>query len=90
MRSEENGGGTDRPDGVHRVTIAWNPFTHHADLDLGGLALDDALSVLERAHRELEARFRFNRARELQAEAMQQMAADQLVRNAMRDPRIKV
>ncbi|HKN24332.1 MAG TPA: hypothetical protein VJX72_05740 [Candidatus Acidoferrum sp.] len=89
MGNEDNGSGNVRPNGVQRVSVSFNPHTHHADLDLGGLSLDDALSLLERAHRELDARYRFGRARELAAELMNAAATDQLVRNAMRDPRIK-
>lgn len=80
---------SERPNGVQRVSISYCPHTHHADIDLGGLSLDDALSLFERAHRELDARYRFQRGKELLQESMQAAIDQQLVQNAMRDPRIK-
>jgi hypothetical protein len=85
----KNNGQSERPDGVQSIRISHDVFRHKFDMDLGGLALDEALSLLERAHRELEARYRFQRARELAAEAIQDLQTDALIKNAMRDPRIK-
>lgn len=82
----DNGQG-ERPNGVQRVAISFNPHTHCAELDLGGLSLDDAISVLERGLRELDARYRFNRARELAAEVIGAAQTQQMVQDAMRDPR---
>jgi hypothetical protein len=62
-----------------RIAVAYNPHTHKADIDLGGLPLDEALLLLERARLELDARYRFNRARELAVEAIEAQSIAQLV-----------
>ncbi len=87
MENGSNNGQGEWPNGVQRVAISFNPHTHHADLDLGGLSVDDAISVLERGLRELDARYRFQRARELAAEVMAAAQTQALVQDAMRDPR---
>jgi hypothetical protein len=75
-----NGAAQDeRPNGVQRITISYNPHTHKAEFDLGGLALDECLLLLERARLELDARYRFGRARELAAEAIQAQTIAQMV-----------
>jgi hypothetical protein len=58
--------------GVQRVTITCTPGTQKLGVDMDCLSLDIALSLLERAHRELESRFRFMRAQELVMEAQEQ------------------
>ena len=55
--------------GVQRVTIVQQPGTLKLSLDVDALNLDVALSLLQRAMRELESRYRFQRAQELVAEA---------------------
>ncbi len=72
MDSEHDNGNVVRglDGGTQRVTITCKPGTQRIGLDLDCLSLDVALSLLERAHRELEARFRFKRTQELIAEAI--------------------
>lgn len=89
MGNEDNGSGADRPNGVQRVAISFNPHTHHADLDLGGLSVDDAISVFERGLRELDARYRFNRARELAAEVMANLQTQSLVQDLTRGGKLR-
>ena len=89
MGSDNGATGSKVPDGVQRIVISYSAEQKKFDLDLGGMALDDALSLLDRTHRELDARYRFGRARELAAEAMSEMQTQQLVRSVMRGSRIK-
>lgn len=89
MGNEGNNGTGERPDGVQRITISYDPFARKADLDLGGLTYEDALAVMDRAYRELDARYRFNRARELAAEVMQAQSIADLVSRNPRGPRIQ-
>jgi hypothetical protein len=55
--------------GTQNITIKCAPGTQKISIDMDCLSMDVALSLLERAHRELEARFRFQRAQELLLEA---------------------
>ncbi len=84
MANEDNGSGNNRPDGVQRISISHDGFRRKFEMDLGGLALDDALMLLDRAHRELDARYRFQRGRELLAETVEQLQTGQLVQDLTR------
>lgn len=57
--------------GVQTITISEAPGTRKLSLDLDCLNFDVALSILQRATRELESRYRFMRAQELAQEAIQ-------------------
>jgi hypothetical protein len=69
----------ERPDGVQSVTVSCDPLTMKLHLEIDTPNIELALVLLERAHRELEARFRFNRARELASEAIQAQSIADLV-----------
>lgn len=61
-----------RDGGTQSITVTCAPGTQKLGIDMDCLNIDLALSLLERAHRELESRFRFMRAQELVMEAQEQ------------------
>lgn len=84
--AEENGNGNavrGCDGGVQTITIRERPGTRRIELEMDCLSLDVALSLLERTHREVEARFRFVRAQELLAEAQQNARIAEIAGRAM-------
>ena len=74
--------------GTQSITIREAPGTRRIALEIDCLSLDVALSLLERAHREIEARFRFVRAQELLAEKIESQRTAEMASRVMgRAPR---
>lgn len=67
--------------GTQSISIKSAPGTHKLSIDMDCLSIDIALSLLERAHRELESRYRFMRAQELVMEAQEQQRLAALARS---------
>ena len=80
-----NGNGVRGSDGgTQSIVIRESPGTRKLSLEVDCLSLDVALSLLERAHREIESRFRFLRAQELLVEAQNNQRIAEIAGNAMR------
>lgn len=82
MAEEDNGHAlSGAHGGKQRVTITLEPGTMKLGCDLDTLNLEMALSMLDRATRELDARWRFQRAQELQADTLANRAFAEAARN---------
>jgi len=80
-----NGNGVRGSDGgTQSIVIRESPGTRKLSLEVDCLSLDVALSLLERAHREIESRFRIMRAQELLVEAQNNQRIAEIAGNAMR------
>ncbi len=80
-----NGNGVRGIDGgTQSITIRERPGTRKMELEFDCLSLDVVLSLLERAHREIESRYRLQRAQELLVEAQNNQRIAEIAGNAMR------
>lgn len=68
--------------GTQTISISCAPGTQKLALDVDCINLDVALALLGRAQRELESRYRFQKAQELTAEAMEAARINQIARGA--------
>lgn len=79
----------DRPNGVRKLTLSLNVHTQRLHIDGDEMPFDEMLGMLERARLEIDARYRFNRGRELLAEQAKEMMLQQTVRDAMAGRKIQ-
>lgn len=75
--------GSERPNGVMRVTVTLDVHTNRLGIDMDCGTTEQALSMVDRARHEIDARFRFARAQEFAQAALQAKADADLAASIM-------